>query len=158
MEAEVGGHLFGIPIIYTDPNAIDFDESHTQGPDNVIVPRSYFHDSIDGPNRETCPTFDPSAVHRPDPKSNGQSQDIEVTTDLTHNDNSTQTSEPSTDIETAYEPIPQPPSRQSDNPSMLEINYPTAKSIPPSEPCHSRGGKYNLRPNSNPYYSELYRY
>ena len=24
-EAEFGGHLFDIPIIYTDPNAIDFD-------------------------------------------------------------------------------------------------------------------------------------
>ena len=30
-EAEFGGHLFDIPIIYTDPNAIDFDESYTQG-------------------------------------------------------------------------------------------------------------------------------
>ena len=26
-EAEFGGHLFDIAIIYTDPNAIDFDES-----------------------------------------------------------------------------------------------------------------------------------
>ena len=59
-EAEFGGHLFDIPIIYTDPNAIDFDESHTQGPDTVIVPRSYFHDSSDGQNRETCPISDPS--------------------------------------------------------------------------------------------------
>ena len=32
-EAEFGGHLFDIPIIYTDPNAIDFDENHTQGSD-----------------------------------------------------------------------------------------------------------------------------
>ena len=39
-EAEIGGHLFDIPIIYTDPNAIDFDDSHTQGPDTVFVPRS----------------------------------------------------------------------------------------------------------------------
>ena len=52
-EAEFGGHLFDIPIIYTDPNAIDFDDSHTQGPDTVIVPRSYFHDSSNGQNRET---------------------------------------------------------------------------------------------------------
>ena len=43
-KAEFGGHLFDIPIIYTDPNAIDFDDSHTPGPDTVIVPRSYFHE------------------------------------------------------------------------------------------------------------------
>ena len=54
-EAEFGEHLFDIPIIYTDPNAIGFDESHTQRPDTVIVPHSYFHDSIDGRNREKCP-------------------------------------------------------------------------------------------------------
>ena len=28
-EEEFVGHLFDIPIIYTDPNAIDFDDSHT---------------------------------------------------------------------------------------------------------------------------------
>ena len=39
-EAKFGGHLFDIPIIYTDPNKIDFDECFTQGPDTVIVPRS----------------------------------------------------------------------------------------------------------------------
>ena len=54
-EAEFGGHLFDIPTIYTDPNTIDFDESHTQGPDTVIVPRSYFHDSINGQNKEIRP-------------------------------------------------------------------------------------------------------
>ena len=59
-EAKFGGHLFDFPIIYIDPNAIDFDESHTQGPDTVIVPRSYFHDSSDGQNRETCPITGPS--------------------------------------------------------------------------------------------------
>ena len=57
-EVEFGGHLFDIPIIYTNPNGIDFGDSHTQGPDTVIVPRSYFHDSSDGQNRETCPIFD----------------------------------------------------------------------------------------------------
>ena len=36
-EAEIGGHLFDIPIIYTDPNAIHFDESYIQGPDTVIA-------------------------------------------------------------------------------------------------------------------------
>ena len=59
-EAEFGGRLFDIPVIYTDPNAIDFVESYKQGPDTVIVPRSYFHDSSDGQNRETCPISDPS--------------------------------------------------------------------------------------------------
>ena len=50
-ETEIGGYLFVIPIIYTDPNAIDFDESYTQGPDTVIVPSRYFHDSSEGQNR-----------------------------------------------------------------------------------------------------------
>ena len=54
-EAEFGGHVFDIAIMYTDPNAIDFDKSHTEGPDTVIVPRSYFHDSSNGQNRETYP-------------------------------------------------------------------------------------------------------
>ena len=54
-EAEIGGHLFDIPIIYTDPNATDFDDSHTQGPDTVIVPRSYLHDSSSGQNRKHAP-------------------------------------------------------------------------------------------------------
>ena len=58
-EAEFGGHLFYSPIIYTDPNATDFDESHTQGPDTVIIPRSHIHDSSDGQNREPRPTSDP---------------------------------------------------------------------------------------------------
>ena len=96
-EAEFGGHLFDLPIIYTDPKAIDFDESYTQGPDTVIVPRSYFHDPSDGQNRETCPTFDPPAVYPPDPKLNRQSQDIETTTDLAQNDSFKQLSEPNAD-------------------------------------------------------------
>ena len=115
-EAEFGGHLFDIRIIYTDPNAIDCDESHTQGPDTVIVPRSYFHGSSDGRNPETYLNSDPIVLHPSNPKSHDQSQDIESAADRTHNDNSKQTSEPSTDTETAYEPMPQPPSRQSDNP------------------------------------------
>ena len=61
-EAEFGGHLFDFPIIYTDPNATDFDESLTQGPDTVIVPRSQFHDSSNGQNRETRPISDPSVT------------------------------------------------------------------------------------------------
>ena len=80
-ETEFGGHLFDIPIIYTDPNAIDFDESYTQGPDTVIVPRSYFQDSSDGQNRETHPISDPSVLRLSKSKSKGQTQDIETTTD-----------------------------------------------------------------------------
>ena len=87
-EAEFGGKLFDIPIIYTDPNAIDFDESYTKGPDTVIVPRSCFLYSSDGQNKEICPIFYPSVTQTSKPTSNGQSQDIETTTDLTHNDNS----------------------------------------------------------------------
>ena len=75
-EAEFSGHLVDIPIIYTDPNAIDFDESHTQGPDTVIVPRSFLQDSSDGQIWETCPTSDPSVAHPSNPKSNGQSEGI----------------------------------------------------------------------------------
>jgi len=97
-EAEFGGHLFDFPIIYTDPNAIDFDESYTQGPDTVIVPGSYFHDSSDSQNRETCPTSDPSVVHPSNPKLHGQCQDVETTTDLRHKDSTKQTSELNTDI------------------------------------------------------------
>ena len=111
-EADFGGHPFDIPIIYTDPNAIDFDGSHTQGPDTVLVARSYFHDSSDGQNRETRPSSDPTVLHPSNPESHGQSQDIEITEDLTHNDNSKRTTELSTDTETACEPMPQPPLEQ----------------------------------------------
>ena len=157
-EAEFGGHLFDIAITYTDPNAIDFDDSHTQGPDTVIVPRSFFHDSNNGQNRETCPIFNPPVPHNLTPKSNGQSQEIETFIDLTHNDNSRRTSEPSTDTETTCEPMTQPPLTHSDTPSIFEINDPTTEDIPQTELSHSRGGKYNLRPNPNPNYSEIYRY
>ena len=92
----------------------------------------------------------------PDPKLNGQNQDIETTTALTHNDNSKRTSEPKTDTETACEPITQLPIGQSDTPSRFEINGPITENIPRTKPSHSRGGKYNLRPNPN--YSEFYRY
>ena len=46
-DAEFGGHPFDI---YTDPNANNFDENHTQGPDTAIALRSSFHDSSDGRN------------------------------------------------------------------------------------------------------------
>ena len=137
-EVEFGGHIFDIPIIYTDPNAIDFDERYTQGPDTVIVPRSLFNDSSDSQNRETCPISDPSVPQTSKPKSTVQSQDIETTTDLTLIDNSKQTSEPSTDTETAREPMPQSPSRYNDTPSTLEINDPSTENIPQTEPSHSR--------------------
>ena len=155
-EAEFGVHVFDIPIIHIDLNAIDFDENHKQGPDTVFVPRSYFHDSSDDQNRETRPISDPSVPQLSKTKSNGQSQDIETTTELTHNGSSDQTTEPSTDTETAYEPLPQPPSTHNDNPLTLQINDPTTESIPQNEPSHSKGGKYNLRPNPNPNYSEIY--
>ena len=157
-EAEFGGHLFDIPIIYTDPNASDFDDSHTQGPDTVIVPRSYFHGSNNGQNRETCPIFDPPVPHNLTPKSNGQCQDIETTIDLAHKDNSKRTPEPNTNTETTCEPMTQPPLGHSDTPSTFEINDPSTEDIPQPEPSHSRGGTYNLRPNPNPNYSEIYRY
>ena len=157
-EAEFGGHLFDIPIIYTDPNAIDFDDSHTQGPDTVIVPRSYFHDSSNGQNREICPSSDPLVPQNLTPKSNGQSQDIETTIDLTHNGSSKRTSEPSTDTETTCKLMTQPPLVQSDTPSTFQINDPATEDIPRTEPSQSRGGTYNLRPNPNPNYSEIYRY
>ena len=62
-EAEFGRHLFDIPIIYTDPNAVDFHGSHTPGPSTVFVPRYLFHDLSDGQNRENCPTSDTSLVY-----------------------------------------------------------------------------------------------
>ena len=137
-EAEFGGHLFDIPIIYTDPNAIDFDESLTQGPDTLFVPRSYFHDSGDDQNWETCPISDQPVLQNSTPKSNGQCHDIETTTDLTHIDSSKQTSHPSMDAETTCEPMPQPPLRPTDTPSTLEINDPITENIPQNEPSHSR--------------------
>ena len=157
-EAEFGGHLFDIPIIYTDPNAIDFDDSYTEGPNTVIVPRSYFHDSSDGQNRETCPISDPSVPRTLTPTSNGQNQDIETSTDLTQNDNAKHVSESSTDAEITCKPVAQPPSIQSDTSSTLDINNPTAENFPKKESNSSTGGKYNLRPNPNPNYSEIYRY
>ena len=47
---------------------------------------------------------------------------------------------------------------ESDTSSTLHINNPTAENIPKKESNSSRGGKYNLRPNPNLNYSEIYRY
>ena len=149
-EAEFGGHLFDIPIIHTDPNAIDFDDCHTKGPDTVIVPRSYFHDSSKGQNREICPITNPSVPQTPKPKLNGQSQDIETTTDLTQNDNAKHIYESITDAEITCKPVTQPPSTQSDTSSTLDSNNPTAENTLKKESNYSRGGKYNLRPNPKP--------
>ena len=157
-EAEFGGHLFHIPIIYIDPTAIDFDDSHTQRPDTVIVPHSYFHDSSNGQNGEKCPISDPSVPQTPNPKLNGQSKDIETTTDLTQNDNAKHIFESITDAEITCKPVTQPPSTQSDTSSTLDSNNPTAENVPKKESTYSRGSKYNLRPNPNPNYSEIYRY
>ena len=90
----------------------------------------FFHDASDGQNRVTCPTFDPSVLQLSKSKSNGQIQDIETTTDLAQNDSSKQISESNTDTEFACEPRPQPPSRQNDNPSTLEIKDPTNETVP----------------------------
>ena len=89
---------------------------------------------------------------------NDQTQDIETTIDLTHNDISKRTSEPSTDTETTCEPLTQPRLGQSDTPSTFEINDPSTEDIPQTEPCHFRGGTYNLRPNPYPNSPEIYRY
>ena len=97
-------------------------------------------------------------LHPSNPKSHCQSQNIETTADLAQNDNSEQIFEPGTDTEITYKPMPQPPLRQSDTPAAPKINDPTTEIIPQNEPSHSRGGKYNLRPNPNPNYSEMYRY
>ena len=156
-EAEFGGHLFDIPIIYTDPNAIDFDENHTQGPDTVIVPRSYFHDSSVGQNREIRPISDQPVPQTLTPTSNGQNQDIETRTDLTQKDSTKHTYDSSTDAEITCKPVTQPPLTKSDTSSTLDDNIHTAESIPKKESNSSRGGKYNLRPNPNPNYSEIYR-
>ena len=118
------------PLENTDPNAIDFDDSHTQGPDTVIVPRSYFHDSRDGQNRETCPISDPSVPRTLTPTSIGQNQDNETSTDLTQNDNTKHVSESSTDAEITCKPVTQPPSMQSDTSSTLDSNNSTAENIP----------------------------
>ena len=141
--------------MYTDPNAIDFDKSYTHGPDTVIVRRSYFIGSSDVQNGETCPTSDASLVHPSNLISHGQSQDIETATFLGHNISSKQISEPSTDTETAYEPMQQTTSKQSNNPSTLQINDPTSKTNPQNEPSHSRSGKSNFRPKPNPNYQKF---
>ena len=92
------------------------------------------------------------------PKSNGQSQDIDTSVDLTQNDNAKHISESSTDGEITCKSVTQPPLTQSDTSSTIDINNPTAENITKKESNSSRGGTYNLRPNSNPNYSEIYRY
>ena len=94
----------------------------------------------------------------------GQDPDLQTDTDLNYNDFSKQISESNTDIETAYEPLQQPPSEESDIPSTLDIILPssyyhhTTRNIPQIKRSRSRGGKCNLRPHANPDYSVIYRY
>ena len=99
--------------------AIDFDDSQTQGPDTVIVQRSFSYDASDGQKGEACPTFNPSVLQFSKSQSNGQTQYIETTTDLAQNDSSKQISESNKDIGTACESMTQPSSRQSDTYSTL---------------------------------------
>ena len=127
-EAEFGGHLFDLPIIYTDPNAIDFDENHTRGPDTVIVPRSYFHDSNDGQNREIRPNSDQPVSRTLTPILNGQKQDIETIIDLTQNNNTKHICESSTDAEITCKPVTQPSLIESDTSSTLDSNIPKNES------------------------------
>ena len=101
---------------------------------------------------------DPSVPRTLTPTSNGQNQDIETSTDLTQNDNTKHVSESSTDAENTCKPVTQPPSMQSDTSSTLDSNNSTAENIPKKESDYARGGKYNLRPNPNPSYSEIYSY
>ena len=57
--------------------------------------------------------------------------------------------------ESAYEPMPQSPSRFNGTPSTFEINDPTTENTLQNVLGLSRGGNYNLCPNPNPNYSEL---
>ena len=52
-------------------------------------------------------------------------------------------------METAYEPMQQPPSSQCDNPSTIKINDPTTEIVPPNEPSHSGIGKYSSNSKTN---------
>ena len=58
-----------------------------------------------GKRRETCPASDVSTEQTSNPKTHGQSQDVETVTDLYNTDSPKQTSESNTDIETANEPM-----------------------------------------------------
>ena len=74
--------MFDNPFIYTDPYASALDEKRVQGPDTVIVPASFFHDSKNGQNQETRPAFHPSTVNPSIHKTRGQSRDLETTTEI----------------------------------------------------------------------------
>ena len=102
-----------------------FEESQKQGTDTVIVPRLHFHDSSDGQNRETCLTSDIILVHPSNPKSHGQSQDVETATD---NNIMTVPHEHLSQIRTLKLHINLCNNHLCDNPSTLEINDPTTNS------------------------------
>ena len=60
------------------------------------------------------------------------------------------------DLETEYEPIQIPPSKQNEPHSTIEINDPTSEFIRQNGLSHSKSSVSNLRPNPNPNYSEEY--
>ena len=43
MGSRISRQVFDTPFKYIDHTAPDLDENHTQGPDTIIVPPSYFH-------------------------------------------------------------------------------------------------------------------
>ena len=158
-EVEFGGHLLHIPIIYIDPSAIDFDESYTQGPDTVIVQRSFFMIQAMIKIGKLAPVLSHLyCVLQIFNRMVKFQTLIPLQTHLHCNEGSKQTSESCTDTEIICDPMPPPPIRQSDTPSMLEINDPTTENIPQNESGLYRGRKYNLRPNPNTNYSEIYKY
>ena len=114
------------------------------------------HDSNNDQNLEIHLAFDPSTVKASNHKMNGQIQDLKTATILCFSNSPNQTSESSTDLETAYEPMQHPPTRHRDHPSTIEMNDPTAKEVLQDEPNNSRSIKYNLRLNTNPACSDIY--
>ena len=76
------------------------------------------------------PISDPSVPQTPKPKLNGQSRDIETTTDLTQNDKAKHIYESITDAKITCKPVTPPPSTQSDTSSTLDSNNPTPEKIP----------------------------
>ena len=141
LEAGFGGHLFDVAVMYTNRNASDFDESHTQGPVAVIVRRSYFHDSSDGQNLETCLFPDPLDVQL-------LNRMVNVKTYRPTSYWQFRTKSVSgTDIGTAFNPMQQPTSGQSDPLLTTETDNPPIEKDPQNKPNPSRGSKYKLRPN-----------
>ena len=153
-DAEFERQVINIPILYADPGVPYFDEGHTQWPDTVIVPPSYFHDFHNDQNQESCLTSDQRTVSPPNHQSHDQSRDLETATGLRFSNISKQTYESNTDIEIAYEPLQHPPSRQSDPSSTTENIDLTAQDIPQYEPSNYRGRKNTVHSTANLNYSK----